>query len=85
MSYWVLISNVTVVSRTTVSRVTSIDTQTDENKTSITALDKAIQERLNDEAHVIAEGGKGKPKYWSEHTFYCRPDFQEEFSHIISN
>ena len=42
--------------------VTNIEAQTDENKAKITALDKAIQERLNDKAHVIVEGNKGEPK-----------------------
>ena len=48
MSYWVLTATVTVVSRTTLSRVTNLEDQTDENKSRITALDKAIQERIND-------------------------------------
>ena len=48
-------------------------------------MDKAIQERLNGEAHVIVEGGKGKPKDLSEHPLYRDRDFQEEFSHVISN
>ena len=85
MSYWVLTANGTVVSRTTVSRVTNIKDQTDENKTSITKLDKEIQERLNDEAHIIVEEGKGESKYWSEHPFDCNPDFQDYFSHVVSN
>ena len=48
-------------------------------------MDQVIQEHLNDESHVIIEGGKGKPKDWSEHPFDCNPDFQEEFSHVFSN
>ena len=85
MSYWVLTKNGTVVSRTTVSRCTNLEAQTEKNKARITALDKAIQERINDEAHVIVEGGKGKTKDWSEHTFDIDPDFHEEFSNVVSN
>ena len=85
MSYWVLTVNVTIVSRTTVSKVTNLEAQTDGNKAKITALDKAIQEQLNDEAHIIIEGGKGNPKDWSEHPFDQELDFQEEFSHVVSN
>ena len=48
MFYWLFTSNGMVVSRTTVSRVTNLEAQTDETKAKITALDKAIQERLND-------------------------------------
>ena len=77
MSYWVHTENGTVVSIKTVSRVANIEAQTDENKFSITALDKAIQERLNDKEHVIVEGNKGKSKDWSDHTFDFNPDFQE--------
>ena len=75
MSYWLLIFNGTVVLRTTLSWITSIEEQTDENKASITKLDKAIQECPNNETHVIVEGGKGEPKYWSEHPFDRYPDF----------
>ena len=85
MSYWVLTSNGTVVSRTTLCRFTNIQSQTDENKARITALYKAIKELLNDEYHVIVQGGKGKPKDWSEYPFDSDPYFQEEFSHVVSN
>ena len=76
MSYWLITANGTVVSITNVYRVSNIEAQTDENKTSITALDKTIQELLNDKSHVIVEGDKGKPKDWSEHPFDRDPDFQ---------
>ena len=85
MYYWVLTANGTVVSRTTVSRVTNLEAQTDNKKARITTLDKAIQERLNEEDRVIVEGGKGEPKDWSEHSFDRGPDYQEKFSHIVSN
>ena len=68
-----------------VSRVTNIEAQTYKNKVSITALDKAVQERLNDKSHIIVEGGKDNLKNWSEHPFNCDPDFQEEFRYIISD
>ena len=85
MSYWVITANGTVVSITTVSRVTNLESQIDDNKARITALDKAIQERLNDESTIIFEGGKGMPKDWNEHPFDSNPDFQEVFSHAVSN
>ena len=43
MYYWVIIGNEKVVSRTTVSRVTNLEAQTDGNKEMLTAFDKAIQ------------------------------------------
>ena len=36
----------------------------------------AIQELLNDESHVIVEGGKGDPRDWNEHPFDSNPNFQ---------
>ena len=48
-------------------------------------MDKAIQERFNDEVHLIVKGGKGKPKDWSEQPFDRDPNFQKEFSHVLSN
>ena len=69
ISYWVLTANGTVVSSTTVSRVTNIEDQTDENKSMIPAFDKAIQERLNEKSHIIVEGVKGERKDWNEHPF----------------
>ena len=48
-------------------------------------MDKANQERLNEKACVIGEGGKGDPKGWSEHPFSRDPGFQEEFIHSVSN
>ena len=68
----------------TVSRVTNFEAQIDRNKASITTLDKAIQERLNNKFHFIVEGGKGNQKSCSKHHFDRDPDFQEEFSHIVS-
>ena len=75
MSYWVLKANVMVVSIITVSRVTNLRAQTDDNKVSFAAFDKAIEERHNNEDHAIVEGGKFKPKDWIEHPINCDPDF----------
>ena len=85
MSYWVLTANGTVFSTSTIFRVTNLEDQTDENKASITALDKAFLDCLNNKYHVIFQGGKGEPKDLSEHPLYRDRDFQEEFSHVISN
>ena len=48
-------------------------------------MDKAIQKCLIDKAHIIIEEVKGDPKDWSEQHFDRYPDFQEEFSHVVSN
>ena len=65
MFYLVLTLIGMVVSRTTVSRVTNIEAQNDDNKARISLFDKAIQECLNEEACIIVEGGKGEPNDWS--------------------
>ena len=85
MSYWLLTYNGMVVSRMTISRVTNLEAQTYKNKSRIVVFDKAIQKCLNNKAQVIVEGGKGKLEDWSEHQFDRDPDFQEDFSHIVSN
>ena len=78
-------ANGTVISRNTVSRVTNIESQNDDNKARITALYKAIQELLNGKAHVIVEGGQGDSKDCIGHPFDSDPDFQEEFIYVVSN
>ena len=83
--YWLLTANGMLVSRMTVSRITNIEAQNDNKNERITKLGKAIQERLEDEARVVVQGGKAEPKYWSEHPFNRDPGFQEDFSHIVSN
>ena len=47
--------------RTTVSRVTNLETQVDSTKSRLQEFDTAITDRLNDEAHIIIEGGSLNP------------------------
>ena len=48
-------------------------------------IDTAITDRLNDEAHIIIEGGKSQPYDWSDHPFDEDIDFVEEFHSVVSN
>ena len=57
MSYWVLTQKGNVISRTTVSRVTNLEMQIDSTKSRLLEFDTATTDRLNDEAHIIIEGG----------------------------
>ena len=57
MSYWVLTLKGNVISRTTFSRVTNLEMQIDSTKSRLQEFDTAIADRLNDEAHIIIEGG----------------------------
>ena len=85
MSYWVLTQKENVISRTTVSRVTNLEIQIDSTKSRLQEFDTAITDRLNDEAHIIIEGGKSQPYDWSDHPFDEDIDFVEEFHSVVSN
>ena len=43
--------------------------QIDSTKSRLQEFDTAITDRLNDEAHIIIEGGKSQPYDWSDHPF----------------
>ena len=85
MSYWVLTQKGNVISRTTISRVTNLEMQIDSTKSRLQEFDTAITDRLNDEAHIIIEGGKSQPYDWSDHPFDEDIDFVEEFHSVVSN
>ena len=85
MSYWILTVNCTVITRTTVQRVTSLEMQPDHMKERAQAFDEAIKARIKDSDHTILEGGKTQPYDWTDHPFEEDPDFTEEFLEVISN
>ena len=85
MSYWVLTQKGNVISRTTISRVTNLETQVDSTKSHLQEFDTAITDRLNDEAHIIIAGGKSQPHDWSDHPFDEDFDFVDEFHSVVSN
>ena len=86
MSYWILTVNCTVIARTTVQRVTSLEMQLVHMKDRVQAFDEAIKAKIKDSDHIILEGGKTPPPYnWTDHPFEEDPDFIEEFHDVISN
>ena len=85
MSYWVLTINCTVITRTTVQRVTSLEMQATHMKERTQALDEATKAKIKDSEHTILEGGKTQPYDWNDHPFEEDPDFAEEFHEVISN
>ena len=85
MSYWVLTQKGNVISHTTVSRVTNLETQVDSTKSRLQEFDTAITDRLNDEAHIIIEGEKSQPYDWSHHPFDEDFDFVDKFHSAVSN
>ena len=84
MSYWVLTQIGSVISRTTVSRVTNLEMQIDSTMSRLQEYDTAITNRLNDKAHIIIEGGKSQPYDWFDHPFDKDIDFVEEFHSVVS-
>ena len=85
MSYWILTVNCTVIARTTVQRVTSLEMQLDHMKERAQAFDEAIKAKIKDSNHTILEGGKTQPYDWTDHPFEEDPDLTEEFHEVISN
>ena len=85
MSYWVLTINCTVIARTTVQRVTSLEMQTSHMKERTQAFDEATKDKIKDGGHILLQGGKTQPYDWNEHPFGEDPDFAEEFKEVISN
>ena len=85
MSYWVLTINCTVIARTTVQRVTSLEMQATHMKERTQAFDETMKVKIKDSEHIILEGGKTQPYDWNDHPFDEDPDFTEEFHEVISN
>ena len=85
MSYWILNIKGNVISRTTVSWVTNLEMQEDLNKSRISEFDATIKDRLNDDTHLIVEGGKMQPFDWADYPMEDDPDFRDEFLNVVSN
>ncbi len=83
MSYWVLTSNGKVKSRTTVQRMTNLESQFDENKTRIQRFTSQLAERIRENEIVIQfEDGIYMLNVddWDDPAF--DPDFVQEFARI---
>ena len=75
MSYWILTAQGTVISRTTVQRITSLETQTADNKDRFRLFDLSIHELFKDEI-IVTEGAKPNSVSWAE-IIGDDPDFEE--------
>ena len=62
MSYWILTGKCTVISHTTVQRVTNLERQVDEKEYIFQELDKDICRRLGKEDPQQADGDKPNPE-----------------------
>ena len=83
MLYWILTQRGTVISRTTVQRVTHLEYQTSDNKKVSHLFDAVIAGRFNEEI-VKTEGAKPNPESWDE-IISDDPEFAEEFQRIIND
>ncbi len=86
MSYWILTKQGTVISRTTVQRITNLEKETTEMKEATAELDRVISGRLKEEfgEGLGYEGAKPNPADWSEYLDHD-PDFQAEFDNIVND
>jgi hypothetical protein len=84
MSYWILKIKGTVISRTTVQRVTALEKEIDEVKAAVVEFDSKISRRFKEEEDLTYNGAKPNPEDWSEYLQYD-PDFQEEFDNIVND
>ena len=83
MSYWLLTKTGSVISRTTVQRVTNLKLQTSDVKTKCNEFDADTSRQLKDEDFPL-EGSKPNPEDWAEFINHDS-DFQEEFNRIFSS
>ena len=83
MSYWVLPSSGIPESRTTVSRVTHLEMQTEANKEKFKVYDDKIRKRFK-EGRLTTDGYIPKMEDWEE-TFQLDKDFMEEFQTVYNN
>jgi hypothetical protein len=84
MLYRVLTMQGTVISCTTVQRVTNLEKETDEVKAAVSDFDSVLLIRcFKEEEDLTYDGAKPNPEEWSEYLQYD-PDFQEEFGNIAN-
>jgi hypothetical protein len=82
--YWVLTMQGTVISPTTVQRVTNLEKETDEVKAAVIEFEGEISHRFKEEEDLAYDGAKPNPEDWSEYLQYD-PDFQQEFDNIVND
>jgi hypothetical protein len=83
MAYYVLAQNGQIMSRTSVQRITNLESREDTNKQAFTEFDVDIKQRLRDDNFPV-EGDKPSPEHWAELIEYDQ-EFLDEFDHVISS
>ena len=67
MSYWIMNQKGTVISRTIVQRLTSIEKNTNKVNASVSEFDTEISCHFKEEEDLTYDGSKPNPKDWSEY------------------
>ena len=83
MPYWILTQEGTLISRTTVQRLTSIEKETDEVKDSVSEFDTEISLHFKEGEDLTYNKSNPNPEDWSKYLEYD-PGFQEDFDSIIN-
>jgi hypothetical protein len=86
MSYYILTDTCQVLSRTSVQRVTNLESQTEENEGRFKDFDNEIKRRLNEDDYPT-DGDKASPEEWAQYVssdFYDE-DFQKEFGFVVND
>ena len=83
MSYWVLTQNGYVISRTTVQRVTNLESELLENQETFSEFDEQIKGIIRDDNFPL-EGNKPDPADWAD-MLEDDEDFQEEFNRVYQD
>jgi hypothetical protein len=84
MSYWILTRKGTVISRTTVQRITNLEKETDVFKSALDEFDTCIKTHFKEDIDLGFEGSKPNPEDWSEFMEFDA-DFQEEFNRVVND
>ena len=83
MTYYVLTQRATVISRSTVQRVTNLELSTNSVKETFRAFDQTIQERFKSGSRGY-DGDKPNPEDWAD-LIDTDTDFREEFEKIYND
>ena len=83
MSYYILKQTVSVISRTTVQRVTNLEVQIDYHKALFAEYDSETRRRFKEDGFQV-EGDKPNPEDWAEFMDFDE-EFQDEFNKIVSD
>lgn len=84
MTYWILQSNLEIVARSTVWRITNLEKETDSMKTALKEYDEEVKRRLKENDFPEVDGDKPTPEAWAD-LVEGDEDFREEFFKVYQD